>query len=159
MVALALYFGMKKDIFGKLGAKILVFGLALYAVIPVSVHASQLIYNTYQESINATLEETDKMISQTQETTDEALSGQQTTDQETDEGIFSGLIDKAKDTIDKAKNSVGIASEQFKYMLNKFIDGLAVLIVTTCLIPVLVMVFFVWLVKLLLGNWKSSLPC
>lgn len=159
MVALVLYFGVKKDIFGKLGVRILIFGLALYAVIPVSVHVSQLIYNTYQESINATLEETDRIISQTQETTDEALSGQQTTDQETDEGIFSGLIDKAKDTIDKAKNSVGIASEQFKYMLNKFIDGLAVLIVTTCLIPVLVMVFFVWLVKLLLGNWKSSLPC
>lgn len=157
MAALVLYFGVKKDMFGKLGVRILIFGLALYAVIPVSVHVSQLIYNTYQESIDATLEETDRIISQTQETTDEAVSAEQTTDQEADQGIFSGLIDKAKDTIDKAKDSVSIATEQFKYMLNKFIDGLAVLIVTTCLIPVLVMVFFVWLVKLLLGNWKNSL--
>ena len=37
-------------------------------------------------------------------------------------------------------------------MLNKFIDGLAVLIVTTCLIPILVIVFFVWIVKMILGT-------
>lgn len=149
MIAIALYFGIRRDFFWKLGVKILIFGLAVYAVIPVSVHVSQLIYNTYQESIDTTLAETENLISQTEEN---AKSSTESNQNSGDEGFFAGLVDKAKDTIEQAKDTASIATEQFKYMLNKFIDGLAVLIVTTCLIPILVMVFFVWIVKMILGT-------
>ena len=149
MIAIALYFGIRRDFFWKLGVKILIFGLAVYAVIPVSVHVSQLIYNTYQESIDTTLAETENQISQTE---GNAQSSTESDQNSGDEGFFAGLVDKAKDTIEQAKDTASIATEQFKYMLNKFIDGLAVLIVTTCLIPILVMVFFVWIVKMILGT-------
>lgn len=149
MIAIALYFGIRRDFFWKLGVKILIFGLAVYAVIPVSVHVSQLIYNTYQESIDTTLAETENLISQTEENAQSSTESDQNSG---DEGFFAGLVDKAKDTIEQAKDTASIATEQFKYMLNKFIDGLAVLIVTTCLIPILVMVFFVWIVKMILGT-------
>ena len=36
-------------------------------------------------------------------------------------------------------------------VLNRFLEALAVMLVTTCLIPILVLLFFVWLVKLILG--------
>ena len=140
---------IRRDFFWKLGVKILIFGLAVYAVIPVSVHVSQLIYNTYQESIDTTLAETENLISQTE---GNAQSSTESNQNSGDEGFFAGLVDKAKDTIEQAKDTASIATEQFKYMLNKFIDGLAVLIVTTCLIPILVMVFFVWIVKMILGT-------
>lgn len=149
MIAIALYFGIRRDFFWKLGVKILIFGLAVYAVIPVSVHVSQLIYNTSQESIDTTLAETENLISQTE---GNAQSSTESDQNSGDEGFFAGLVDKAKDTIEQAKDTASIATEQFKYMLNKFIDGLAVLIVTTCLIPILVMVFFVWIVKMILGT-------
>ena len=149
MIAIALYFVIRRDFFWKLGVKVLIFGLAVYAVIPVSVHVSQLIYNTYQESIDTTLAETENLISQTEEN---AQSSTESNQNSGDEGFFAGLVDKAKDTIEQAKDTASIATEQFKYMLNKFIDGLAVLIVTTCLIPILVMVFFVWIVKMILGT-------
>lgn len=149
MIAIALYFGIRRDFFWKLGVKMLIFGLAVYAVIPVSVHVSQLIYNTYQESIDTTLAETENLISQTEEN---AKSSTESDQNSGDEGFFAGLVDKAKDTIEQAKDTASIATEQFKYMLNKFIDGLAVLIVTTCLIPILVIVFFVWIVKMILGT-------
>lgn len=149
MIAIALYFGIRRDFFWKLGVKVLIFGLAVYAVIPVSVHVSQLIYNTYQESIDTTIAETENLISQTE---GNAQSSTESNQNSGDEGFFAGLVDKAKDTIEQAKDTASIATEQFKYMLNKFIDGLAVLIVTTCLIPILVMVFFVWIVKMILGT-------
>ena len=95
------------------------------------------------------------MISQTQEAADTQPDTQQETDET--EGFFSGLIDKAKDTIDNAKNAAGITTERFKYMLNQFIDGLAVLIVTTCLIPVLVMLFFAWMIKILFGTGLNQI--
>lgn len=149
MAAIALFFAGNKELFWKLGVKILLLALALYAVIPVSVHVSQLIYSTYQESIDMTLAETENLVSQTED----AANAQEKEAQDTqDEGFLSGLIDKAKDTIDQAKDTIGGATEQFKYMLNKFVDGLAVLIVTTCLIPILVMIFFIWIVKIILST-------
>ena len=96
-----------------------------------------------------TLAETENLVSQTED----AANAQEKEAQDTqDEGFLSGLIDKAKDTIDQAKDTIGGATEQFKYMLNKFVDGLAVLIVTTCLIPILVMIFFIWIVKIILST-------
>lgn len=43
------------------------------------------------------------------------------------------------------------AVEQLKTVLNRFIEALAVMLVTSCLIPILVLLFFVWLIKLMLG--------
>ena len=43
------------------------------------------------------------------------------------------------------------AVDKLKHVLNDFLEALAVMLVTSCLIPVLVLVFFVWLVKLFLG--------
>ena len=40
---------------------------------------------------------------------------------------------------------------QLKTVLNRFIEALAVMLVTSCLIPILVLLFFAWLVKLMLG--------
>ena len=39
--------------------------------------------------------------------------------------------------------------EQFKNVLNRFVEATAVMIVTTCLIPVIVILFFAWIVKIL----------
>ena len=43
------------------------------------------------------------------------------------------------------------AVDKLKSVLNDFLEALAVMLVTSCLIPVLVLVFFVWLLKLFLG--------
>ena len=40
-------------------------------------------------------------------------------------------------------------------MLNRFLEALAVMLVTSCLIPILVLLFFVWLVKFI---WGIALP-
>ena len=58
-------------------------------------------------------------------------------------------IDKAKELLSDVTGSVAKVIEQFKNVLNRFIEAIAVMIVTTCLIPILVIVFFVWIVKTL----------
>lgn len=142
MLAIAAYFGFRKDFLWKIGVKILVFGLAIYAVIPVSVQVSKMIYNTYQESIDETITEANDLA----EDSDTSASDEKDKDED------NSFLDKAKDVIDSAKNTLSVTADKLKYMLNKFIDGLAVLIVTTCIIPILVMVFFIWLVKTILGT-------
>lgn len=46
-------------------------------------------------------------------------------------------------------------SEKVGDMINSFIEALAVLLVTSCVIPILVMLLFVWLVKV---TFSVSLP-
>ena len=47
--------------------------------------------------------------------------------------------------------AVNDAVGQLKTVLNRFIEALAVMLVTSCLIPILVLLLFAWLVKLMLG--------
>lgn len=153
MLALAVYFGSKKELFWKIGVKIFIFGLAIYAVIPVSVHVSKMIYSTYQESIDATIDEANDLADESEASKDEDKDSK---DSKKSKDSESSFIDKAKDAVNSVKNTLSVTANSVKNMVNKFIDGLAVLIVTTCLIPVLVIVFFIWLVKLVLGSAISS---
>ena len=57
--------------------------------------------------------------------------------------------------------SVARVVEQFKNLLNRFIEAIAVMMVTTCLIPILVIMFFAWVVKILFNvqiNLSAQLP-
>ena len=153
MLVLAVYFGSKKELFWKIGVKIFIFGLVIYAVIPVSVHVSKMIYSTYQESIDATIDEANDLADESEASKDEDKDSK---DSKKSKDSESSFIDKAKDAVNSVKNTLSVTANSVKNMVNKFIDGLAVLIVTTCLIPVLVIVFFIWLVKLVLGSAISS---
>ena len=46
---------------------------------------------------------------------------------------------------------MAVVVDQFKNVLNRFVEATAVMVVTTCLIPILVIMFFGWLVKTLFG--------
>lgn len=103
--------------------KALLFGVALALVIPCSNGVSDQIYRTYQTSIDAT-------ISQTQLMTDAA----------SDASLLERLTEAATGLADKAARIV-----------NGYVESLAVMIVTSCGIPVLVLLFFSWVIKLLTG--------
>ena len=157
----------------KLASKLLVFGLAIFVVVPASVKMSDLIENTYRAQIESAMEEakeTQDIVGDVsdRESTTEAASDTQSDRKEqsanddttSDSGVF-GFLDKAKDAISNAKDSVNdavsnvaISSEELvkkvENTLNRFIEAVAVMIITSCIIPMLVLVFFFWLIKILL---------
>lgn len=57
-------------------------------------------------------------------------------------------ISKVTDGISGAASK---AVEKMSGILNGFIEALAVMIVTSCVIPILVMLFFLWLVRIVVG--------
>lgn len=120
-----------------LGTKFVVFAVVLLLVIPGSVWASDQINAVYSRSIEATVESANAVS--------ENLFGEMSGE----DGKDTTVIDEAKSLLGDVSGSVGKVVEQFKNVLNRFIEAAAVLIVTTCLIPVLVILFFVWLVKTL----------
>ena len=125
--------------FGKLAWHVLLFALAIAFVIPAGVKVASMIEETYQASI----EETIANAEQTTEDIQSAASGD-----EGEKGGLSGLFSKVTEGITGAASA---AVDQLKTVLNRFIEALAVMLVTSCLIPILVLLFFAWLVKLMLG--------
>lgn len=127
---------IKSDGCKKLAAKLALFGLVIFFAIPTSVKVSNLIEATYSTSIETTLESAKDSAQSLDENTE--------TDEEQEQGFFDGLVSSVQ-------NGVTAATTEVENVLNNFIEALAVMIVTSCVIPVLVLFFFVWLVKILLG--------
>ena len=136
--------------------KFLLFGLAVYLVFPASVKVADMIETTYASSIESTIETakqtTDEIESETGESgqvDDKSSNEKSQSDSDSDSkenagGFFSGLFNKVQE-------GVSTATANVENVLNNFIEALAILLVTSCLIPILVLIFFVWLVKMLLG--------
>lgn len=116
------------------------FSIAIMLVIPTGIRVSDLIEDTYQASIAATIQEA-------KDATD-TIQNSQSENAETEQSGLSGFFSKVTDSITGAAAG---AVEKLRNVLNRFLEALAVMLVTTCLIPILVLLLFVWLVKLILG--------
>ena len=121
---------------GRLGFKLAVFGIIACLVVPVSVGASRMIENTYQASINETI--------QTAEQTTDAIEDSAAQGESTDTTNPLAFLMNVPEELNKL-------TESARNALNNFVEALAVMIVTSCIIPILVLVFFVWIAKLILG--------
>lgn len=159
----------------RLARKLLVFGICIFLVVPSSVKISDLIEHTYQAQIEATLEEakgTEKLLENnaeseaTDHTSSSAASDNQTdqsqqiTGQSQQTTEISGFWQKAKDALSGAKDSVAsavenvtISSEELvqkvETSLSHFVEAVAVMLITSCVIPLLVLFVFFWLIKIL----------
>lgn len=159
----------------KLAAKLAVFGLAISFVVPASVKISDLIGDTYQAQIDATIEdakntqnilENSDLVNDTSATeTETGTTGAATANTQeknnSESGSASNIFDWAKDAISSAKDSVAnvvenvtISTEDLvqkvENSLNHFIEAVAVMIITSCVIPMLVLLLFFWMVKIVL---------
>lgn len=126
-----------KNSLRSVGMKFVILGAAVLLAIPSSVWISDQINEVYSKSIEITVESANAVS--------ENLFGE--TAEATEEG--STVIDKAKELLSDVTGSVAKVIEQFKNVLNRFIEAIAVMVVTTCVIPILVILFFVWIVKTL----------
>jgi len=135
---LALLVFMKNEAFMetifKFAVKLAVFGIAIYFVIPASVKMTNLIETTFEETITQTYETIDEISQEAEKVAEE--------EKETNAFLefLSGIGNEATELVESVKNALSV-----------FIDAIAVLIITTCVIPIAVILFFVWLIKMLFG--------
>ena len=114
--------------------KIAIVSLALYFVIPLSVHISDRIYETYQASIDNTISAAEDLAE------DAVIAGSSAEDQNAIQRIWSALSDSASSLAERGAE-----------ILNRFIESLAVMIVTSCVIPILVLLFSLWIINQVFG--------
>ena len=114
--------------------KIAIVSLALYFVIPLSVHISDRIYDTYQASIDTTITAAEDLAE------DATLAGTTAEDQNAIQRIWGYLSESASSFAERGAE-----------ILNRFIESLAVMIVTSCVIPLLVLFFSLWIINQVFG--------
>lgn len=129
---------VKSGTWNRIAVKLIAFALAVFFVIPASVAVSDLIERTYESSIQHTL-------ASAKEATEIIEDGTEDTAKE--EGLLAGLTSK----VSGVKESISGMTEKAEKILNDFIEALAVMLVTSCVIPILVLLFFVWITKVILG--------
>ena len=122
---------------GSIGTKLIAVGIAVALLVPVSAWVSGTIRDNYGPAIDQTIQAAQEISDEVQEEAD-AYEGDSSS--EKSGNWFLNLFNSAEEKL----NGV---TEKFQQLLNNTMEALAVLIVTTCIIPILVLLAFFWLVK------------
>ena len=132
----------------RLASKLALFGIAIFLVVPVSIGVSGMIESTYQDSVEQTIAAANQSAEQIGSNAGAAASENSTS---SPLDWFMGLPESVGNAVSSLTEDAQKVLDWFTATLNRFIEALAVMVVTSCIIPIVVLLFFLWLVKLILG--------
>lgn len=164
LFAISLFF-MRKA-FSQIAIKILAIAIILITIVPISVKLTHIIEETNDVSINMTLERLKDIQKKAEESTQEA--GMETPSLEIEESednlVFDltqipsriqKLVEETKESISEKVDSISQLSqeliEQAQDTMNDFVEIVVIMLVTTCAIPILTVLFLSWILKAILG--------
>ena len=125
--------------------RVLVVAVIGMALVPASVWVSQKVDETYQVSIEQA-EQKATEASKTSSTKSEKKS--ETTE---NKNVLERLTDGASSLLTSVTDSAKSMTDEVVQQVTDLIEGVIVMIVTSCVIPLLVLVAFLWLGHTLLG--------
>ncbi|MCB2298619.1 hypothetical protein [Clostridium tagluense] len=134
-----------------LAIKLTIFGIILFMAIPASIKVSDLIYSSYQTSIEQTVE--------TAKQNKEYIEEKKKEFSKEDKNWIEKIGDHISNFTSKIGNGISEITKKGEDTLSTFIGTIAVLIVTSCVIPIVVILIFAWVIKILFGfDIKGVLP-
>lgn len=120
----------------RMARKVTLLGIVLIITVPSSVMLTNQIEATFDDSINQTVAQAEDVMEEAEDS-----------EEKEDEGLL-GLFGSLTETVGDGLSAVTGGAQD---MLNHFIESLAVMLVTSCVIPILVLLFFLWAANLILG--------
>ena len=159
---------LDKRMIRHLAFRLLIFSTAIVLIVPLSVKITDVVEKTNKVSINTTLEDL-KGIEKEAEGVTQAMEEEEIPSADSQETQNTGPIqiiedikEKVNDMIDDTKEKIqdtaeGITKlteetiEKAKTTLNKFVEVVVIMLVTTCGIPILTLILLAWITKTLLG--------
>ncbi len=149
-----LYCAVRRRAFRDVAIKIGIISLCMYGMIPCSELLTRTIWNSYdaniQETMNDFLGDSESIVSGSQE-----LETNQEEEQEKDwKTVWSETWQKGVEFVQKTMNTISAdASELLKKAqnaLNNFIEAAAIMIVTSCVFPILIFLVMKWIINLVI---------
>lgn len=129
--------------------RMLLFGFVLCIVTPVSIQISTVVENLHATSINESVEK----VKESAESMDESDSDNKS---QKKEGFVSGLVSKVTDLAEGITSGVTQTLDAVQNYLNNLIEAFAIFMVTTCIIPIVVLIILILAVKWIFNS--ISLP-
>lgn len=129
----------------RVATRVLVVAVIGMALVPASVWVSQKVDETYQVSIEQT-EQKATEASKASSTKSEKKS--ETTE---NKNVLEQLTDGASSLLTSVTDSAKSMTDEIVQQVTDLIEGVIVMIVTSCVIPLLVLAAFLWLGHTLLG--------
>lgn len=112
-----------------LAMKTAVFGFVIFMIIPLSMKISVMIEETYESNMEMTVKEAQDITDEINDNTDS-------------EG---NVLDRF---VSRLKDGVSGMIKKGETLLNNLIEVVAVMMVTSCLIPIAVLLFMLWFVRI-----------
>ncbi len=137
------YLYLQKDFLLSIAIKLAIFGVILFLAIPASIKVSEMIDASYQESIAQALETVEVNSGYIEENSSTAATEE--------ENLIGKIGDYLSDAVAKIENNLSDMVHKGEEMLAAFMDAIAVLIITSCVVPLVVILIFVWVIKILFG--------
>src|SRR5665647_940621 len=135
------YLYIKKVELRNLAIKLAIFGIILFVAIPASIQVSDLIYDSNQASIEQTI----NAVEQNKANIEEKKQDLSTVDK----NWVEKAVDYVSNVPSKIGNGISAMVKEGEDMLTSFIDAIAIMIITTCVIPIVVILIFAWIIKIL----------
>lgn len=129
--------------------RMLLFGFVLCIVTPASIQISTVVENLHATSINESVEK----VKESAESMDESDSDNES---QKKEGFVSGLVSKVTDLAEGITSGVTQTLDAVQNYLNNLIETFAIFMVTTCIIPIVVLIILILAVKWIFNS--ISLP-
>lgn len=124
----------EKEVFKTLAVKLMILGLAVVLVVPFSTHFTEKVCENYLTYVDETIAEADAGA---KKVNDVVASGE--------EG--STFFEKLTDAFKNAVQGISDLLAYFENVLKKCVNSIAIMIVTTFVLPMIVLLLFRWLLK------------
>lgn len=145
----------------RLACKLVVLGILLWALVPTSALVTNIINDTYDMSYSTETKLEEEVLKSVDEIEAEEKEAESSDKEEKEDfsikNLWNNIVDKTSDVTETVKGKVSDGAVEFQNSLNKMIEGVAVMIVTTCIIPLCVLILFLWIVKNVTGL-KITVP-
>lgn len=122
----------EKEVFKNFGKKLLILGIAVILVIPISTRFTNIVCKDYMVYVDETISEADAGASKI----NEVMSGGSE-----DSGFFESLSAAFKTSIQDVTDLL----DYFNNVIKRCINSVAIMIVTTFVVPLLILMLFRWL--------------
>ena len=129
----------------RVATRVLVVAMIGMALVPASVWVSQKVDETYQVSI----EQAEQKATSAAEAS--SSKNEKKSEAKTDKNVLEQLTEGASSLLTSVTDSAKSMTDEVVQQVTDLIEGVIVMIVTSCVIPLLVLAAFLWLGHVLLG--------
>ena len=151
---LALYFALNKKVFLGVALRVAIIGLIFFLLIPVGIKVGDIVDESFGtknliERVKADIAEIDA---------DAKDSKEEGSEQKTGGNLLDKLLDQGQEVLKNVSNNGTKILEKAKATIGEIMDAVAALVITSCAIPIGILIIFVVVIKALFSALTKLLP-